>query len=69
MAKWVEKIERSVSKYPFDGGEYVGNVMSQYGKREVMHRSSFDSYFSMNFEDDTFKVCVGWEEYLKNIYM
>lgn len=68
VAKWSDRVERCVDRYPFDGGELVGNVMSQYGTREIMHRSSFDDYIELPFEDTKFKVCAGWEEYLTHIY-
>lgn len=65
---WVKRIEKYISRYPFDGSDYVGNVMSQYGAKEVMHRVSFDEYIELPFEDDFFSAIVGWEEYLKSIY-
>lgn len=66
--RWSELIDHAVRRYDFDAGRYVGNVMSQYGKKEIMHKSSFDEYITMEFEGRLFKVIIGWEEYLRNIY-
>ena len=68
VSNWCSLLERIVKKYPFDGGKYVGNIMSQYGAREIMHKTSFDDYIAMSFEGEKFEVIQGWEEYLSNIY-
>lgn len=65
---WQRLMEKEMKRYPFDGGKFVGNFTSQYGARELMHRSSWDSYVELEFEGRRFEACVGWEEYLKNIY-
>lgn len=65
---WMNRIEALIRRYPFDTGTYVGDVMSNYGSREVMHRSSFDSYCDVPFENCVFRMICGWEEYLTNIY-
>lgn len=65
---WLRQLEKSTKKYPFDTGKWVGNFTSQYGKRELMHRSSWDGYVELEFEGKKYEACSGWEEYLKNIY-
>ncbi len=65
---WNRKIDRAVRKYPVDGGKYVANLMSQYGAKEILHREGFDEYIEMPFEDRTFSVFAGWEEYLRCVY-
>lgn len=65
---WNRRLECSMSRYAWNTSDYVGNFTSQYGKNELMHKSSFDSYVDIQFEDDTFMACVGWREYLTNIY-
>lgn len=66
---WNRRIEKVMQRYPFDRSEYVGNfVSSGYGKRELLHKSVFDSYSDMEFEGIKTMVCDGYEEYLNNIY-
>ena len=65
---WNRKIRRYKLKYPVDQGQYVCNLMSQYGAKEILHRSGFDSYIEMPFEDRTFSVFAGYEEYLHGVY-
>lgn len=65
---WQCLMEREMKRYPFERGEFVGNFTSQYGGRELMHRSSWDSYVELEFEGRKFEACIGWNEYLKNIY-
>ncbi len=65
---WNRKIEKLMQKYPWDTSEYVGNFTSAYGKREMLHRSGFDSYSDMEFEGKNYMVFDGYEEYLTNIY-
>ena len=68
VKRWVKWLDKVAQKYPFEKGKYVANMMSQYGKKEIMHKKSFDSYIEMPFEDEKFLVIKGWEEYLTNIY-
>ena len=65
---WNKKLLTSMDKYDFNKSEYVANLVSQYGKKEVMHRSSFDEYESVIFNGKEFPVCVGYKEYLGNVY-
>lgn len=57
-----------MSKYQFDTSDYVGNFASQYGRKELLRRSVFDSYIDIPFEEYKFMACTGYEEYLVNIY-
>lgn len=66
---WNRRFEDVMCRYPFEKSEtYVGNFTSQYGKREMMHKTAFDSYLDVEFEGHKFMVCQGYEEYLSNIY-
>lgn len=65
---WLDVAEKANRKYLFDTGTFVANGVSQYGTREIMHRSAFDSYIEMEFEGKNIMVCQGWQEYLTNIY-
>lgn len=65
---WNRRIEKQMSKYPFDGGQWVGNFTSQYGSRELLHKSVFDDYYDVRFENLTCMICSGYDEYLTNIY-
>lgn len=65
---WNKRLERAMSKYPFDTSDYVGNFASQYGRKELLPRSAFSSYFDIPFEKYKFMACIGYEQYLTNIY-
>lgn len=65
---WNKKLGHAMKLYKFDTSEYVGNFTSAYGKKEQMHRKAFDAYDDILFENYKFMVCVGYEEYLTNIY-
>ena len=65
---WNRCMARAMKKYPVEGAEYVGNFTSQYGRRELLHASVFDSYCDVKFENLTCMVCAGYEEYLNSIY-
>ena len=65
---WNRRLEKAMARYPFDHSEYVGNFTSQYGGREMMHRSAFDSYEDVEFEGHQCMICAGYDEYLTNIY-
>lgn len=65
---WLKALKKTTSKYKFDNSEWVGNFTSQYGRKELMHRSSWDSYVELEFEGKLYEACVGWEEYLTNIF-
>lgn len=65
---WNKRLERAMSKYSFDSSDYVGNFASQYGRKELLPRSAFSSYFDIPFEEYKFMACIGYEQYLTNIY-
>lgn len=65
---WNKRLEKAMSKYPFDTSDYVGNFASQYGRKELLPRSVFSSYLDIPFEDYQFMVCVGYEKYLTSVY-
>lgn len=68
IKRWVYWLDETAQKYSFHEGKYVGNLMSQYGEKEIMHRKSFEKYIEMSFEGEKFMVIAGWEEYLNNVY-
>ena len=65
---WNRRLEKVMGLYSFEKSKFVGNFTSQYGKREMLHKEAFDSYFDVEFEGHKFMVCQGYEEYLNNIY-
>lgn len=65
---WNRIIYRNIHKYKFDNCEWVGNFTSQYGIKEMLHKSAFDDYMDIEFEGYQFMICKGYEEYLNNIY-
>ena len=65
---WNCRMEKVMSRYPFENARYVGNFATQYGKKEKLKKSVFDSYIDIQFEGHTFMICNGYEDYLINIY-
>ena len=65
---WARIIDRTRRKFPVEHSLYVANLQSQYGKKEILHKSGFDHYQEMVFEGHSFLVFSGWKEYLTNIY-
>ena len=59
---------KAMARYPFDSSEFVGNFSSQYGDRELLHRSVFDSYIDVMIDGHPFMACQGYHEYLHNIH-
>lgn len=65
---WNRALMKRMHKYSFDNSDYVGNFTSAYGRKEMLHRDVFSSYIEMEFEGESFMVCSGFKEYLKNVY-
>ena len=65
---WTNMIKKNCDRYSVENSLYVANLLSQYGKKEILHKSGFDHYQEMLFEGVPFLVFNGWEEYLTNIY-
>lgn len=65
---WNSCLIKAMDRYSFENSKYVGNFTSQYGRRELLHKSVFDSYTDVVFENHRFMVCKGYDEYLRNVY-
>lgn len=59
-------IEKKVLKYNFDKSEYVGNVISGYGLREINKRQSYSDFIL--FEGKKYHMIREYDSYLKNLY-
>ncbi len=67
-AHWAEEIGRLDKRYPVEGGRYVCNLTCVPGRKEMLERSCFDSYITMEFEGRDFMVMRGWEDWLTQVY-
>lgn len=66
-AKIMRKIEELSSTYSFDESKFVGNMYCGQGKKERIHRTSFE-LTEHTFEGRQYKIMVGYDEYLTNLY-
>lgn len=65
---WNNRILLNMDKYSFEDAEYVANLTSQYGEKEILHKDGFNSYHDVKFGKYTFMVFDGYEEYLTGVY-
>ena len=65
---WNSRMEKIISRYPFENATYVGNFATQYGKKEKLEKKVFDSYIDIDFEGYQVMACEGYEKYLVSIY-
>ena len=65
---WNRRMEKVVARYPFEKSNYVGNFSTQYGKKEKLKKSVFDSYIDIEFEGCRVMACEQYEKYLVSIY-
>lgn len=65
---WNHRMEKVMALYPVENAQYVGNFTSQYGEKEMLEKSVFDSYIDMQFEGLTVMACKQYEKYLISIY-
>jgi phosphorylcholine metabolism protein LicD len=65
---WNHRMEKVMALYPVENAQYVGNFTSQYGGKEMLEKSVFDSYIDMQFEGLTVMACKQYEKYLISIY-
>lgn len=67
ISKIMKKIDLVANKYAFDSSEFVGNMFCGQGVKEKFHRSSFELTEHI-FEGKMYKIIVGYDEYLRNLY-
>lgn len=68
FGRWYAKQKEYISRYDFDGSEYVGVLGAVYGERDCTHKRVYAETLRMPFEDIEVNVPVGYEEYLDILY-
>lgn len=64
----MRSIDKKYEGFDFYKSKYVGNLCSDKRARSIMERELMDSYTELEFEGELFKVFVGYETYLKNMF-
>lgn len=65
---WIDLLNKQIKKYNFEDSEIVGNLVSNYKKKEFVSRHCFDDYQMIKFEGKEYMICSGYEVYLNNLY-
>lgn len=52
----------------YEDCKFAGGILGGYGKKEVMEKSVFADYVSMEFEGKQYPVISGYDTYLKSLY-
>lgn len=64
----IAKIDKMCSKYDFDSSLYAGNLLGNWGKKEIMPRAFFGEPTLYRFEDTEVYGPENYDDYLKNVY-
>ena len=66
--KIMDRMERGLMKYPYDGSKYVVSLYGAYMTKEVMPLAIMDNCADYPFEDSVFKGPKRYDEYLTRLY-
>ena len=61
-------IQKHTLKYDFLQSNFAGRIVGDYGKKEIMEKSIFESFIKHKFEDQEFSVIEKHDVFLKSIY-
>jgi len=64
----VKSIKNYYESIKSENSEYVSIICGAYRDREIMHKSIYEKYIDITFEDRTFKAIEKYDEYLTTIY-
>ena len=64
----LEKLDRLSQRYDFESSELVGVPCAGYGERETYHRSLYEKTLRVPFEQYSFNIPAGYDEYLTCLY-
>ncbi len=66
--KRMEKIERTMKKFPYEGSAYVGNFMGAYKMKEIFPKCYYDETDEYLFEDMMCPAPKNYDAVLKQMY-
>ena len=66
--KIISKINNMCASRDYEGSAYVGNLVGNWGKKEIMSRSFFGKPTLYDFEDTKVFGPENYDDYLKNVY-
>jgi lipopolysaccharide cholinephosphotransferase len=61
-------LEQELRKNEFDTSKYVGSTFGLRGEKEIIEQRYFADSLKMKFENREYKVPVGYDQYLKQMY-
>ena len=64
----LDKITKIATIKSYEDSKYVANIVSPYGKCEIMPKEYFKEFYTHKFEDRFFKIPKEYDKYLKCIY-
>ena len=64
----VKVLNRLIKKYPVKGAQWVGCLCSQEPNKELVPAAAVSKTIEMDFEGEVFKVPVGYDRMLRNMY-
>ncbi|CDZ24935.1 LICD protein family superfamily protein [[Clostridium] cellulosi] len=66
--KWYTKLDNAYKKYPYETADVVGNLCGVYKMHELVPKSYFEPFKTLEFEGMTVFVPNEYDKYLKHIY-
>lgn len=63
-----DECDRISMAYPFDNSDYVAYLGTNHGPKIISHRSLFDDYYYVPFEDIQLRLPIGIDGYLRHVY-
>lgn len=64
----LKQIIRLTNKYNYDQSNYIGNIVWGYASKERCNKRVYSDFIFHNFEDKKFKIMIGYDEYLSNVF-
>lgn len=64
----VTQITKLAKMSDYKQSSFIGNIVWGYGNKERCNKRVYDDFILRNFEEGRFKVMVGYNEYLKNVF-
>lgn len=57
-----------LKRYPYDTSDYVGNLLGEYGEREIMPKSYFGEGVLIQFGQKSYRNPIKYDFYLRRLY-
>jgi lipopolysaccharide cholinephosphotransferase len=64
----LSQIINLTKKYNYEQSNFIGNIVWGYGNKERCNKSVYSDFIFHNFEGKKFKIMIGYDEYLTNVF-